>query len=74
LADCYREGLGVPKDLVEAFAYLNLAAAKSQTARAGLTELDKVMTPGQKTAGQLRSKELHAEVTRRIEAKPLEYR
>jgi TPR repeat protein len=74
LANCYRQGIGVAQDLVEAFAFLNLAADKSESARASLAELERLMTAEQKTAGQRRAKDLHAEITASSEAKPLEYR
>ena len=56
----YRAGAGVEKDLVEGYAWNNLAAVTDDYAKTQRTNLEKVMTLQQVAAGQRRSAELSA--------------
>jgi len=58
LANLYIKGEGVKKDLVEAFAYFNLAGLTFRYAEQKQKELESVLTPSQIEAGQKRSKEI----------------
>jgi TPR repeat protein len=60
LAYCYLRGEGVKKDLVEAYAYFNLAGLTSREAGYKRIDLESVLTPSQLEAGQKRFKELQA--------------
>jgi hypothetical protein len=57
LASLYLKGEGVKKDLVEAYAYFNLAGRYAEQKR---NDLESVLTPSQVEAGQKRSNELQA--------------
>ena len=61
----YYKGEGVLKDLVEAYAYYNLAGITLEDARENRDNLEKEMTPSQREAGVKRSKELQAEIEAR---------
>lgn len=65
LGICYRNGEGLPKDEVEAYAYFNLAAVTDDEARNLLRELEDEMPRSAQLAGQARSRRL----LREIEAK-----
>jgi TPR repeat protein len=54
----FEDGLGVPKDEVEAYSYYLLAETSDDRARESIVRLNKVLTPGQITTAQNRSKEL----------------
>jgi hypothetical protein len=69
LGGLYMNGLGVLKDFVEAYAYLNIAAVNDVLDRELRDKLEKQMTPSQIEAGQKRSKELQKEIEAKIAAK-----
>jgi hypothetical protein len=58
----YEDGVGVPKNEVEAYAYWNLAGAKSRISRDNLAELEKRLSRDEVAAGQKRTKELQKEI------------
>ena len=65
----YTNGLGVLKDFVEAYAYLNLAAVNDTSDRELRDKLEKQMTPSQIEAAQKRSKELQKEIEAKLATK-----
>jgi len=69
LGTLYMNGLGVPKDFVEAYAYLNLAAVNYVNDRELRDKLEEKMTPSQIEAGQKISKELLKEIESKINEK-----
>lgn len=60
----YARGDGVPRDDVEAYAFLNLAGLKVESARKNLSILEETMLPAAKIMGQQRTKELRNEIER----------
>ncbi len=62
LGMCYRDGEGVPKDEVEAYAYFNLAAVTNDEARNLLREIAECMPRSAQLAGQARSRRLLKEI------------
>ena len=62
LGVAYRDGQGVPKDLVEAYAWLNLASATFAPAATLRAQLEKTMTAPQVADAQKRTKELQAQI------------
>ena len=62
LGACHYLGHGVPKNVVEAYAYLSLASASNDEARKGLTALEKETSADQVNAGKIRAKELQKEI------------
>jgi len=62
LGFCYYNGLGVAKDDIEAYAYLNLAGITNERARKKLAELEAKLTPDARLKGQQRTKELQKEI------------
>ena len=69
LAYRYYSGLGVAKDFVEAYAYMNLAGITMEAARKSLIGLEDEISPEQVAAGQRRTKELQAEIVARSQKK-----
>jgi hypothetical protein len=65
----YAKGIGVPKDEIEAYAYLNLAGVSWDVPRDELRALEKKMSRDEITAGQKRTKELQKEIQAKIAAK-----
>jgi uncharacterized protein len=64
LGNRYARGDGVPRDDVEAYAFLNLAGLKVESARKNLSTLEETMLPAAKIMGQQRTKELRIEIER----------
>jgi hypothetical protein len=64
LGDCYANGDGVAKDLIEAYAYWNQGTV--EYSRRKLAALEKQMTPEQIAAGKKRTKELKRELEDKI--------
>ena len=63
LASMYYEGQGVAKDLMEAYAWFNLAASKGdEVARKNLGFLEKQMSAASILEGKKRAKELMKEI------------
>lgn len=62
LGNRYARGDGVPRDDVEAYAFLNLAGLKVESARKNLATLEETMLPAAKIMGQQRTKELRKEI------------
>lgn len=62
LGICYRDGEGVPKDEVEAYAYFNLAGVTNDEARDLLREIAEAMPRSAQLAGQARSRRLLKEI------------
>jgi len=62
----YAKGIGVPKDEIEAYAYLNLAGVSWDVPRDELRALEKKMSRDEITAGQKRTKELQKEIEAKI--------
>jgi hypothetical protein len=58
LGNYYAKGEGVPKDIIEAYAYLNLAGTVLAEARENLAILEKGMSQDVRLKGQQRTKEL----------------
>jgi hypothetical protein len=69
LAVIYAKGQGVVKDEIEAYAYYNLAGITREDARKNLANLEKEMSPEDRSRGQQRSKELQKEIEAKIAAK-----
>lgn len=64
---CYAEGLGVKKDLAEAYAYWNLrGTAGKQDIRWGLQLLGKEMSPEEKRSGRARVSVLQKEIDDKV--------
>ena len=57
----------MPKDEIEAYAYLNLAGASDEEARSELTELEKSMSSDARIFGQQRTKQLSKQIDGRVE-------
>ena len=62
LGICYRNGEGVLKDEVEAYAYFNIAAITDEEARQHLDELEEDLPKAARLAGQARSRKLLKEI------------
>jgi TPR repeat protein len=62
LGSRFANGEGVPKDAIEAYALLNLAAVSTKEALKARSQLEKSMSKEQISAGQIRSKEIQAEI------------
>jgi TPR repeat protein len=56
------EGRGMPKDEIEAYAYINLAASKDEAFRGYFNELESRLPPNVRFAGQQRTKQLQKEL------------
>jgi TPR repeat protein len=66
LAQCYLEGTGAPKSVIDAYAYLNISNFIGDDKSPGLAELELKMSPEEKRLGLKRTKELHVEIDGRI--------
>lgn len=66
LAECYLNGTGVPKSIVNAYAYLNISKFVGEDKPRGLAEIEMKMSPEEKRLGLKRTKELHVEIDGRI--------
>jgi TPR repeat protein len=66
LAGCYAVGKGVPKDLVEAYAYYNLAGPANDEARRSLATLETQLSSEEIAAGQKRTRILQNEIAARM--------
>lgn len=66
LAKCFLDGMGVPKSIVDAYAYLNISNFIGDDKPDGLAELEMKMSPEEKRLGLKRTKELHVEIDGRI--------
>ncbi len=66
LAQCYLSGTGVPKSIIDAYAYLNISNFIGDDKPEGLAELEMKMSPEEKRLGLKRTKELHVEIDGRI--------
>ena len=64
----YYNGEGVAKDMVEAYAYLNLASASDEFAKEGLALLEKKLSMKEIEAGQKRARDLQRAVEARKDA------
>ncbi len=64
----YYNGEGVAKDMIEAYAYLNLASASDEFAKEGLVFLEKKLSMKEIAAGQKRARELQKAVEARKDA------
>ena len=62
LAVLYMKGAILPKDDIEAYAYSNLAASSSTTARNNRETLEKTLSREEIAAGQRRTRELQREI------------
>ena len=62
LGICYRNGEGVLKDEVEAYAYFNIAAITEDDARQLLDEMEEDLPKAARLAGQARSRKLMKEI------------
>jgi TPR repeat protein len=62
LGICYRNGEGVLKDEVEAYAYFNIAAITEDDARQLLDEMEEGLPKAARLAGQARSRKLMKEI------------
>jgi TPR repeat protein len=70
LGFCYAKGVGVAKDEITAYAYLNLAAGgEAPFARENLAIWEKRMSQNALLLGQQRAKELQKEIETKIAAK-----
>ena len=69
LGRMYNVGEGVTKDVVEAYAYFNLAGITEEGARRSLTRLEKMISADQIAAGKKRTLELRKEIEAKIAAK-----
>lgn len=69
LANHYRHGEGVAKNVIEAYAYLSLSGATYELARGRLAVPEKQMSEAQIAAGKKRTKELQKEIYAKIAAK-----
>jgi hypothetical protein len=69
LGDCYESGKGVPKNVVEAYAYYCLASLADSSARERLKALRDKMNPQSVARGEERSEELQKEIEAKIAAK-----
>ena len=56
------EGRGMPKDEVEAYAYINLAASKDESFRGYFTEMESRLPANVRFAGQQRTRQLQKEL------------
>lgn len=56
------EGRGMPKDEIEAYAYINLAASKDEVFRGYFTEMESRLPANVRFAGQQRTKQLQKEL------------
>ncbi len=66
---CYAEGLGVKKDLAEAYAYWSLRSMSGkQDARGGLSLLEQEISPEDKRRGQQRLSALQKEIDDKVKA------
>lgn len=52
----------MPKDEIEAYAYINLAASKDEAFRGYFNELESKLPPNVRFAGQQRTKQLQKEL------------
>ncbi len=66
LAGCYALGKGVPKDLIEAYAYYNLAGPANDEARGNLAKLEAQLSSEEIAAGQKRTRILKNEIAARM--------
>jgi TPR repeat protein len=75
---CYDKGLGIPKNEVEAYAYLTQPAIRLSLKAEGVSEDDfqksvanyeKRLTAEQITAGKIRAKEIEKEIEAKIASK-----
>jgi len=58
----YLLGQGLPRDEIEAYAYLNMASATNESIREDVIKLESQMPPSAKYAGQQRTRQLVKEV------------
>jgi TPR repeat protein len=73
LGGFFKNGFGVPRDIVEAYAFYDVAGNFLDDARSEKKKLKELMTPLQIEAGKKRSKELQVEIeTKIIEKKKAE--
>jgi hypothetical protein len=70
LGVCHEYGTGVPKDLVESYAYWSLAGRTDEDARKMLAALEKILSPRDRLRGQQRFKELQKEIEANMATKP----
>ena len=68
MGNAYLKGEGVPKDVIEAYAYFNLAGATNADARASLAKLEKELSTEQISTGQKRTDQLGKENATRYES------
>lgn len=69
LGSRYRDGDGVAKNAIEAYAYFNIAAVTNESARKRLEKLEEKLTDEERLMGQKRSKELQKEIEAKEAAK-----
>jgi TPR repeat protein len=70
MARCYLSGTGVPKSIIDAYAYLNISNFVGEDKPLGLADLELKMSPEEKRMGLQRTKELHVEIDGRIKHAP----
>ena len=66
---CYSKGWGVPKNEVEGYAFIYLAAVTNDFARDNLASLEASISRAEVAAGQRRALELRKEIDAKIAAK-----
>jgi len=67
LGNRYARGDGVPRDDIEAYAFLNIAGLKVDAAKVNLGVLEESMSPAARLLGQQRTKELRKEIEGQVE-------
>jgi TPR repeat protein len=70
MAQCYLSGTGVPKSIIDAYAYLNISNFAGEDKPRGLADWRTQDVPGRKRRGVQRTKELHVEIDGRIKHAP----
>ena len=58
IADFEADGYGVPKDVVESYAWWNLASTEMERAVRARDDLERLMSPAQVAAAQKRARKL----------------
>lgn len=72
LGTCYYNGEGVLKDLIEAYAYWNIAAISDTTAKNKRNELEKFLSSSEVVSAQKRSQEILKEIEVNIAKKNID--
>ena len=65
LGKCYFIGEGIPKDIIEAYAYFSISSITNYKSKQTINEIAQIMTPDQLASAQKRTKELQAELSKK---------